>query len=82
MTRRKSEQQPQLFATYSYSWKSIQQLKIKDIIVVGDEEARVNVIKQDEEEVSWLVTYVILQSNERGEQIYFAHDNIYARKDE
>lgn len=81
MSKKKGEQQPQLFATYSYEWKSIQQIKVKDSIVIGDEEARVSSIKQEEAGMSWLVTYVVLSTNEKGEQIYFAHDFIYTRKE-
>lgn len=80
MPRKRDEQQPALFSTYHYEWRSIQQLKPKDILVIADEEARVSAIKHDEADMSWLVSYTNLSTNEKGEQLYFAHDFVYVRK--
>ncbi|GHO80909.1 hypothetical protein KSD_86800 [Ktedonobacter sp. SOSP1-85] len=80
MPRKRDEQQPALFSTYHYEWKSIHQLKLKDILVIADEENKVNTIKHDEANMSWLVTYTNLRTNDKGEQLYFAHDFVYVRK--
>jgi hypothetical protein len=79
MASKENAQQQQLFAgtQNQYGWKSIKELNRGEIIVITDQEVKVQNIKTDED--FWSVIYTDPSSGKKVEQLYNATDSVYAK---
>ena len=79
MASKENAHQQQLFASSQnqYGWKSIKELYRGEIIVITDQEVKVQNIKTDED--FWLVTYTDPNGGKKVEQLYSATDSVYAK---
>ncbi len=77
MTKETNSQQ-QLFAapTTRYGWKSIQQVKRSEIIIVEQQKVKILAIRQDGD--YWLASYIDPVTEKKTEQLYNATDFVYA----
>lgn len=79
MARSENAQQQTLFIDTQtrYVWKSVKALQRNEIIVITDQEVKIQNIKMDED--FWSVMYTDPQSGKKVEQLYNATDSVYSR---
>ncbi|GAC1359791.1 MAG: hypothetical protein NVS2B12_21090 [Ktedonobacteraceae bacterium] len=78
MTQQTNSQQ-QLFASdqNQYTWKSVQQMRRGEVIVVELHDVKILSTRQDGD--YWLLSYTDPFSDKKTEQLYNANDFVYAK---
>lgn len=76
---KETNSQQQLFASTqnSYSWKSVEQIKRGEIIVVEQQDVKILGIRKDGD--YWLVSYTDPVNEKKMEQLYNAADFVYTK---
>lgn len=76
---KENNSQPQLFVApeTQYGWKSIQQVKRGEIIIVEQQEVKILTMRQDGD--YWLTSYTDPTSDKKVEQLYNATDFVYMK---
>lgn len=76
---KETNSQQQLFASTqnSYSWKSIEQIKRGEVIVVEQQDVKILGIRKDGD--YWLVSYTDPIDDKKMEQLYNATDFVYMK---
>jgi len=76
---KENNSQPQLFVAPEtlYSWKSIQQIKRGEIIIVEQQEVKILTTRQDGD--YWLASYTDPTNDKKIEQLYNATDFVYTK---
>lgn len=79
MAKQETAQQQPLFAHTQtpYGWKSVKEVQRGDLIVIMEQEVKIQAIKIDDD--NYLISYTDASTGKKVEQIYNAIDSVYAR---
>ncbi len=75
--KKRGSQQIPLFDAPRYGWKSVQEVKRGDSIVVAEQETLVTVVRQ--QDGCWWVNYTHPRTGVKTEELYTANDFVFMR---